>query len=164
MLSGASPEGRRWVLRRISAAFPVALLLACACSRTAEAPAGTTRDDGVGAGAPTSAAEAHLARGEALVYYEEALPLHVRASGAAHPYVGLARGFLYAGAASLLVSLWPVSDDAAASLVPDFYRELLAGRSKARALREAKLRTMGRNPEFAKPFYWSSLVLVGNPK
>ena len=78
--------------------------------------------------------------------------------------IGLTRGFLYAGAASLLVSLWPVSDDAAASLVPDFYRELLAGRSKARALREAKLRTMGRNPEFAKPFYWSSLVLVGDAK
>jgi CHAT domain-containing protein len=76
--------------------------------------------------------------------------------------IGLTRGFLYAGAKSLLVSLWPVSDEAAASLVVDFYKELLDGRPKARALREAKLRLMARNPEYAKPFYWSSLVLVGD--
>ena len=75
--------------------------------------------------------------------------------------IGLTRGFLYAGAQSLLVSLWPVSDAAASELVVDFYAELLAGRPKARALREAKLRAMGRNPEYAKPYYWSSLVLVG---
>jgi CHAT domain-containing protein len=75
--------------------------------------------------------------------------------------IGLSRGFLYAGAKSLLVSLWPVSDDATSSLIVDFYRELLGGRSKTRALREAKLRTMDRNPEYAKPFYWSSLILVG---
>jgi len=76
--------------------------------------------------------------------------------------IGLTRGFLYAGAKSLLVSLWPVSDEAAASLVVDFYTELLEGRPKARALREAKLRLMARNPEYAKPFYWASLVLVGD--
>ena len=76
--------------------------------------------------------------------------------------IGLTRGFLYAGARSLLVSLWPVSDEATARLMLDFYGELLKGRTKARALREAKLRTMSRNPEHAKPFYWSSLVLVGD--
>ena len=76
--------------------------------------------------------------------------------------IGLTRGFLYAGARSLLVSLWPVSDAAASALVVDFYEELLAGRPKAHALREAKLRTMGRNPEYARPYYWSSLVLVGD--
>jgi CHAT domain-containing protein/lipopolysaccharide biosynthesis regulator YciM len=76
--------------------------------------------------------------------------------------IGLTRGFLYAGASSLLVSLWPVSDAAAEGLVVDFYAGLLRGQPKAQALREAKLRTMGRNPEYAKPFYWASLVLVGN--
>ncbi len=54
-----------------------------------------------------------------------------------------------------------MSDVATSGLVVDFYRELFGGRSKAQALREAKLRTMGRNPEYAKPYYWSSLVLVG---
>jgi len=76
--------------------------------------------------------------------------------------IGLARGFLYAGARSLLVSLWPVSDEAAAGLVVDFYAGLLEGQPKARALQQAKLRTMARNPQYAKPFYWSSLVLVGD--
>jgi CHAT domain-containing protein/Tfp pilus assembly protein PilF len=75
--------------------------------------------------------------------------------------IGLTRGFLYAGASSLLVSFWPVSDAASAGLVVDFYRELLSGRPKAEALRQAKLHTMGRNPEYAKPYYWASLVLVG---
>ena len=75
--------------------------------------------------------------------------------------IGLTRGFLYAGAKSLLVSLWPVSDAAAAGLLSDFYAELLGGRPKAQALREAKLRTLGRSPEHAMPYYWSSLVLVG---
>jgi CHAT domain-containing protein/Tfp pilus assembly protein PilF len=75
--------------------------------------------------------------------------------------IGFTRGFLYAGAKSLLVSLWPVSDAAASDLVVDFYRELLAGRPKDEALRQAKLWTMARNPEYAKPYYWASLVLVG---
>ena len=75
--------------------------------------------------------------------------------------IGLSRGFLYAGAKSLLVSLWPVSDDATSSLIVDFYTELLGGRPKSQALREAKLRIMARHPEYAKPYYWSALVLVG---
>lgn len=75
--------------------------------------------------------------------------------------IGFTRGFLFAGAESLLVSLWPVSDASSSDLVIDFYRELLAGQPKAQALRQAKLRTMARNPEYAKPYYWSSLVLVG---
>jgi CHAT domain-containing protein len=75
--------------------------------------------------------------------------------------IGFTRAFLYAGAQSLLVSLWPVSDAASSELVIDFYRELLGGRPKAEALRQAKLRAMARNPEYAKPYYWSSLVLLG---
>jgi CHAT domain-containing protein len=78
--------------------------------------------------------------------------------------IGFTRAFLYAGAQSLVVSLWPVSDAAASELVVDFYRELLAGRPRAEALRQAKLRTMARNPEYAKPYYWSSLVLVGEAR
>ena len=65
--------------------------------------------------------------------------------------IGFTRGFLYAGAESLLVSLWPVGDAASSQLVVDFYRELLAGRPKAQALRQAKLRTLGRNPSTPSP-------------
>jgi CHAT domain-containing protein/tetratricopeptide (TPR) repeat protein len=75
--------------------------------------------------------------------------------------IGLTRGFLYAGARSLLVSLWSVSDAAASELVVDFYRQLLAGQPKPRALREAKLSAMARNPEYAKPYFWAPFILVG---
>jgi CHAT domain-containing protein len=57
-----------------------------------------------------------------------------------------------------------VSDEATARLMVDFYAGLLSGRTKARALRDAKLHSMARNPEYAKPFYWSSLELVGDPR
>ena len=78
--------------------------------------------------------------------------------------IGLTRGFLYAGAQSLLVSLWPVSDASSSGLAVDFYAERLGGRPKAQALREAKLRTMRRNPEYVKPYYWPCLVLVGQSR
>jgi CHAT domain-containing protein/Tfp pilus assembly protein PilF len=75
--------------------------------------------------------------------------------------IGLTRGFLYAGASSVLVSLWRVADAATAALMADFYGELLAGRPGAQALREAKLRAIRRDPESAKPYSWSAFVLIG---
>ncbi len=96
-----------------------------------------------------------------IAYKLEQLSFHLATSRRRLDDLRTLRDILYAGASSLLVSLWPVSDAAASGLVVDLYRELLAGRPKAQALREAKLRTLGRNPEYAKPYYWSSLVLVG---
>lgn len=76
--------------------------------------------------------------------------------------IGLTRGFLYAGAQNLLVSLWQVNDQTTADLMVDFYDRMLAGSSKAGALREAKLALIKRHPEDAKPYYWSPFVLIGN--
>ena len=53
--------------------------------------------------------------------------------------IGLARGFLYAGAESLVVTLWTVPDQSSKELMVRFYRHLLSGHSKAEALRQAKL-------------------------
>jgi CHAT domain-containing protein/lipopolysaccharide biosynthesis regulator YciM len=75
--------------------------------------------------------------------------------------LGITRGFLYAGAANLVVSLWRVSDASTAEIMTSFYGRLLAGRSRAQALREAKLELMGRNPELARPYYWSAFTLIG---
>ena len=75
--------------------------------------------------------------------------------------IGLTRGFLYAGAAKVLVSLWPVSDATTADLMVDFYDQMLLGVSEAEALREAKRRLMKRQPEYAKPYYWAPFILVG---
>ena len=75
--------------------------------------------------------------------------------------IGLTRGFLYAGASSVLVSLWQVADVTTAALMADFYREVLTGKPRTQALREAKLRAIRRDPESAKPYSWSAFVLIG---
>lgn len=72
--------------------------------------------------------------------------------------VGLARGFLLAGAPSLLVSLWVVDDAATAELMLAFYRKLLAGARPAAALRQAQLAQM---KEREHPFFWASFWLIG---
>ncbi len=95
-------------------------------------------------------------------------------------YIGLASGFLQAGARSLLVSLWKVDDEATALLMGRFYENLCASGTgdrravgspvmpKAAALQEAKhwLRTyadsQNRHP-FAHPAYWSGFILIGDP-
>jgi CHAT domain-containing protein/Tfp pilus assembly protein PilF len=73
--------------------------------------------------------------------------------------VGLTRAFLYAGARSLLVSLWPVSDLSTPELMAAFYRDLGAG-SKAEALRRAKLDRILAGEE---PYRWAPFILAGDP-
>lgn len=79
---------------------------------------------------------------------------------------GLARAFLFAGARSILVSHWPVRDDAAARLTTDTFRALAEGRArnKADALRLAMLDLMAdpRDPSLADPSAWAPFVLVGD--
>ncbi|HEX7958230.1 MAG TPA: CHAT domain-containing tetratricopeptide repeat protein, partial [Pyrinomonadaceae bacterium] len=72
--------------------------------------------------------------------------------------LGLVRGFFYAGAPSLLLSLWTVDDEATAELMKDFYTSLRAGSRPAAALRAAQLRQMRERPH---PFFWSPFVLTG---
>lgn len=71
--------------------------------------------------------------------------------------IGLTRGFLYAGARSVVASLWPVSDEATAFLMQAFYRNLKTA-SKAQALRDAVVAT---RREFPHPIYWSAFNLTG---
>ncbi len=73
--------------------------------------------------------------------------------------VGLVRGFLYAGASSLIVSLWSVDDESMTKLTASFYENWLAGQSKAQALRSAQLALL---ETYEHPFYWAPLVLVGS--
>lgn len=71
--------------------------------------------------------------------------------------VGLTRGFLYAGAQSIVASLWPVSDDATFDLMTVFYENL--GQSGTReALQIAQRRVRESHPH---PFYWAAFQLVG---
>lgn len=74
--------------------------------------------------------------------------------------VGMTRGFFYAGAKNVLVSLWPVNDTSTSHLMIEFYREMLAGKAKSAALQQAK-KNLRENSRFSSPFYWSPFVLIG---
>jgi CHAT domain-containing protein len=72
--------------------------------------------------------------------------------------LGLIRGFLYAGARSLLLSLWSVNDQSTTLLMAEFYKEWRQGANKAKALQSA-MRTVRKT--FPHPFYWGPFILAG---
>jgi len=72
--------------------------------------------------------------------------------------MGLTRSFLYAGAPSIVASLWTVDDRSTAFLMRAFYKNL-ASMNKAEALRQAKLATMKQYPG---PFHWAAFCLQGD--
>lgn len=75
--------------------------------------------------------------------------------------VGLTRGFMYAGAARIVVSLWSVDDEATSHLMVDFYRDVLKnGRRPAAALRAAQVK-MWKQKKWQAPYYWAAFVLQG---
>lgn len=79
--------------------------------------------------------------------------------------IGLTRAFLYAGADSVVVSLWNVNDIATASLMKSFYKNLQQGLGKDDALRQAKLGLLrGQQPAWQHPYFWAPFVLVGDAK
>jgi len=74
--------------------------------------------------------------------------------------MALTRGFLYAGAKNMVVSLWKVFDQHTSQLMIEFYKGIVAGKSYSAALREAKLK-MIQNPNTAFPASWAGFVLIG---
>ncbi len=77
--------------------------------------------------------------------------------------LGLTRAFQYAGARSVLGSLWSVSDRATAELMKRFYAYLRAGLSKDEALRRAQVDLI-RSPhrELQHPYAWAAFQLSGD--
>lgn len=88
-----------------------------------------------------------------------------------------ARAFMYAGAPSLITSVWDVADESSAHLIPGFYRGWRGGASKARALRNAQLAFL-RNLRAgtvtiesvagpvvlpSHPALWAGFMLIGEP-
>ncbi|MEY4751560.1 MAG: hypothetical protein RIQ60_3774 [Pseudomonadota bacterium] len=75
--------------------------------------------------------------------------------------LGLSRAFLFAGARTVLVSHWSVSDQATTALMTGFYERYLGmGLDKAQALRES-MRSLRAQPGFDHPRYWAPFFLVG---
>jgi CHAT domain-containing protein len=77
--------------------------------------------------------------------------------------IGLSRAFLIAGARSVVVSQWPVSDISTAQLMKDLYQYLVKGTGTPVALREAKLQMLNSGTETRHPFYWAPFVSIGAP-
>ncbi len=93
------------------------------------------------------------------------------ALGGGDELLGLMRALLYAGASSLVLTLWTVEDRTTASLMQRFYSHLAAGQRKGSALRQAQLACIRPDPtaadaepaRCAHPYFWAPFFLVGNP-
>lgn len=80
---------------------------------------------------------------------------------------GLQRAFKMAGVQSILMSLWPVNDEATQVLMSDFYRNLTAGMTKREALASARKAVSqltftidGVEHPGSDPYFWAAFVLL----
>ncbi len=76
--------------------------------------------------------------------------------------IGLVRAFMYAGARSVVASLWVANDQSTADLMIDFYRNLRKGDTKDRALQAARINLLDHAPAQANPFFWAGFRVYGN--
>jgi len=77
--------------------------------------------------------------------------------------LSLARGFSYAGANSLITTLWRVSDKESAALMTSFYEGLKEGMAKDEALRQAKISYLDQSSgNRAHPFFWAAFTTIGD--
>ncbi len=102
---------------------------------------------------------------------QTALGKEVRGEG----LMGLTRGFMYAGAARVMASLWKVDDAATSALMEHFYQGLLGPKrlSPAEALRQAQIAmwrnagrnlTTGQSKDWGKPYFWGGFIMQGEWK
>lgn len=77
--------------------------------------------------------------------------------------ISLARAFQYAGARSVLSTLWNISDDSTAEWMRMFYTALLEGVPKDEAVRRAQVSLL-QSERWAAPYYWAAFQLDGDWK
>jgi CHAT domain-containing protein len=75
--------------------------------------------------------------------------------------IGLPRAFLYAGAKSVIASLWKVDDQASAKMMSGLYARINSGESPGSALRKAQLE-MAHDERWSKPYYWAAFAVQGD--
>jgi CHAT domain-containing protein len=88
---------------------------------------------------------------------QTALGKDVRGEG----LLGLTRGFMYAGASSVVASLWKVDDEATAELMRQFYINMLQRRLTPAAALQAAQNSIRQRPEWHMPYYWAGFTLQG---
>ena len=75
--------------------------------------------------------------------------------------VGMARAFLFAGARSVLATLWGIDDEATMMFMKSFYQQLGSGESASVALQRA-MKCLRDSHDFSAPKYWAPFVLMGD--
>ena len=77
--------------------------------------------------------------------------------------MSLARGFMLAGASSVIKTAWEVNDEASSEIITRFYYHLSKGKQKNDALRLAKLEYIKKSsPAFTNPYYWAAYEVLGD--
>ncbi len=76
--------------------------------------------------------------------------------------VGLTRAFQYAGARSVLASMWSISDASTARLMARFYGHLRSGKAKDEALRAAQIDQIREKSGSSHPFHWAAFGIFGD--
>jgi len=77
--------------------------------------------------------------------------------------MSLARGFIYAGVPSIVMTLWEVQDKSGSEIMTDYYQNLMEGDPKDIALQKAKLKFLQSSPTIkTHPFYWSAYIVTGD--
>lgn len=74
--------------------------------------------------------------------------------------LGLPRIFFYAGAKSVVSTLWGINDKSTVDFMNYFYQGLYEGKSKVQALRLAKIRML--KSKYSHPYYWGAFILNGD--
>jgi CHAT domain-containing protein len=76
--------------------------------------------------------------------------------------MSLARGFLYAGCPSLIMTLWNVEDRSGLEIMRQFYHQIKKGKGKNDALRKAKIKYLASAPPHkTHPYYWAGYLQIG---
>jgi len=77
--------------------------------------------------------------------------------------LSLARGFIYSGCQSVVMSMWEIEDGSGAEIIKVFYDNLKKGNSKSVALRKSRITYLAKADQLrSHPYFWSTLVIYGN--
>jgi CHAT domain-containing protein len=77
--------------------------------------------------------------------------------------LSLARGFIYSGSQSVIMSMWEIEDKSGTQIVEGFYKNLKRGYTKSVALKRARIEFLKNADQLrAHPYFWSTLVVYGN--
>jgi CHAT domain-containing protein/Tfp pilus assembly protein PilF len=77
--------------------------------------------------------------------------------------MSLARGFIYSGSQSVVMSLWEVEDKSGTEIIKEFYQNIKKGKTKSNALRKARIDYLKNASQLrSHPYFWGSLVVYGN--